>query len=120
MVVEHPPDPAHGCDEFESLIVVERRDQAVDRVRLQRVEFGEGRLPRRRQAHELATPIGRRGLPVDKSVGDEAGQDAAQIPGVQIQRAPQVRHGHLVAVRQFVQHPGLGEAERRAGQLRSQ
>ncbi len=120
MVVERPADPAHCRDELRSLVLVQRPDQAIDRVRLQRVEFGEGRVPRGRQAHEPATRVGRRGLSVDQPVGDEAGHDAAQISGVQIEGGPQLRHGDLVAVRQFVQHPGLGEAEGGADQLRSQ
>ena len=73
--------------------------------------------PRRRQTNDVTAPIGRRRFAFDEAVGDKPGQDAAQIPGIQVELAAQIRHGLLVAVRQLEQHPSLGQPEGGARQL---
>lgn len=69
MVLEHTPDAPHGGDELRALIVVERPDQAVDRVGLQRLGLGKGRLARGRQPYEPATSVGSRRFSRHETVG---------------------------------------------------
>ncbi len=120
LVVEHPPDPPHRRDELRALVLVERLNEAVDRIRLQRVHLREGRPSRGGEADQLPTRVGCRRFPLDESVGDEPRQDPAQIARVQIEGAPQFRHSHLVGVREFEQDTSFGQPECRADQLRPQ
>ena len=70
----------------------------------------------RPSAEDLTTPITLRLLADDETGRGEGGQDAAEVAGVEIEFAPQVRRRNSVAVRQLEHHPGFGETERRTGE----
>ena len=116
-VVEHPPDPAHRTRRVRALTLVQRPHQAVDRVRLQCVELGEGRPPGRRQPHDPATRVGRRRLPSTRPSAMNRDRMRLRYPASRSSARRNSVTGHLVAVGQFEEHPGFCEAECRAGQF---
>src|SRR5207245_1772044 len=67
-----------------------------------------------RQAEQLLAPVAVRSGAVEHAGAREAGQDATEVAGVQVERAGELGGGGGLAVRQLVQHAHLGERERTA------
>ena len=114
---ERPTNPPHGCDEFLTFPVVQRSQNRVNRLRLQSVELREFPPPLGRQREDSTTPITLGLLADDKTGRNEGRQDAAEVAGVEIELAPQVRRRNILAVGQLEHHPGFGEAESRTGEF---
>ena len=103
LAVEHPPDPPHRRRRVRCADL-RRAAQRADRSRPPAAcpVSVERPPPCVGEADQLATRIGCRRFPLDESVGDEPGQDPAQVAGVQIEVASQFRHcqsGRRVPVR---------------------
>jgi len=84
---------------------------------LQAVEFRERLEPLGREPDDLAASVGRRLFAGNQAGLGETRKDAAQIPGIQVEVAAQVRYRNIVAVSQLEQHASFRESERGAGEI---
>src|SRR6185312_4316279 len=111
------PDPAHRGDEILSLAPVEWGEQLVEGHSLQPVEFGKGSLTVVGQPDDLPTTVAGGLLLGNQPGGGEAGQYPAEITCIKIKPTPEVGCLAIVVLREFEQHPRLGQPEGRAGQV---
>ena len=117
---QHVGDHVHGVQQPAPVIVVHRGQHVPGPRGRPGVQARHHRTPVFRQRDDLAAPVGRRAPPGDEAAGGESGQDAAQVPRVDVDRAPQIGHLAGVALRQLEQDPRLGERVRRVQVLAAQ
>jgi hypothetical protein len=104
-------DPAHPSDQRRLRGLGKPGQKTADLLARPGVERGEGCATRRGQRQQRLAPVGRSGHAREQPVALEALQDAAEIAGIELQRAAKLGGGRVVALREFEQHAGFGKRE---------
>ena len=81
------------------------------------IELVERQTPLGRQAEVILAPVRGRGLAGDQALVLQVLDDPAEIAGIQPQFCSDLLRRRMVAVRELIQHPRLGERERAVEQL---
>ena len=111
--VEQPPHLAQRGREPVAVDPVEPRLRLLGRAP---VEDRERLAARRRQAHDLAPPVGRRALAGDQAAPLQPPEQAAQVARVDPHPRPQVGDLDALLLGELEQHAALGERVRRVEQ----
>ena len=111
---EQPVDRLQGADEADLLVGGKWRKEdrcLVLLVLRTAIEGGEGAASFGGQLQQATPAVGARGLPADEATALEAGEDAAQIAGVEPERLAEFARRRPRPVCQFVEHARLGQRE---------
>ncbi|GAA3145906.1 hypothetical protein GCM10020001_081230 [Nonomuraea salmonea] len=107
--VEHLPDRRHAADQPRLVLLGQLAEQLRDLLARAPVERREDLGPAGGEPDELLARVGGRALALHEPVVLEAGQDAAEVAGVEAEQAAQLPGLDPVGLRQLEQHACLGQ-----------
>ena len=110
-------DGGHRLRQPPSVVVGERRQHVGDVVLRSLVEFREGLAAFRRQTEAELPAVGGKRFAGDQPALLEALHDPAEIAGIEPEFAADLFRRKLVAMRELVQHPRLGQRIRALGDV---
>ena len=109
-------EPPHLAQRGREPVAVDAVEPCLGLLGRAPVEHRERLAARRRQAHDLAPPVGRRPLAGDQAARFQPPEQAAEVAGVDPHPRPQVRDLDALLLRELEQHAALGERVRRVEQ----